>query len=210
MGVVDQAVEDGIRQGGIAQGVVPVGHRQRAGHPGRAGLITLIEQFEQVPAAFAIEDGQSPIVEDQDIDPGQGGHEFEEASVGMGDGQLLQQAESALVEGGVALTAGGIGQGAGPISLAYTGGTGDEDVLMTADPVAGKQAPKQGPVQAAGSGTWANAPVTASAANSQTLPVAVNLMLPPSCAGLARRPGRPPGQNPAGTSGVSRDSWYIR
>jgi hypothetical protein len=34
VGVVDQAVEDGIGQGGIAQGVVPVGHRQLTGHQG--------------------------------------------------------------------------------------------------------------------------------------------------------------------------------
>jgi hypothetical protein len=91
-----------------------------------------------------------PVVEDQDIDLGQGGHELEEAPVGMGDGQFLQQAGQALVEGGVALAAGGIGQGAGQIGFAHPGGTGDEDALMAADPVAGEQAPKQGAVQAAG------------------------------------------------------------
>ena len=46
VGVMDQAVEDGIGQGRIAQGVVPVGHRQLTGHQGRAGLVTLVEQFE--------------------------------------------------------------------------------------------------------------------------------------------------------------------
>jgi hypothetical protein len=46
VGVVDQAVEDGIGQGRIAQGVVPVGHRQLTGHQGRAYLITLVEQFQ--------------------------------------------------------------------------------------------------------------------------------------------------------------------
>ena len=69
---MNQAVKDGIGQSGIAQDVVPVGYRQLTGHQGRAGLITLIEEFEQVAAAFAVEDGQPPVVEDQDIDPGQG------------------------------------------------------------------------------------------------------------------------------------------
>jgi hypothetical protein len=46
MGVMDQAVEDSVGQGGIAQGVMPVGHRQLAGDQRRAGLIALVAQFE--------------------------------------------------------------------------------------------------------------------------------------------------------------------
>ena len=68
----------------------------------------------------------------------------------MGDGEFLEQAWQALVQGGIALAAGGVGQGAGEVGFAHARGAGDEDVLMATHPIAGEQATKEGPVQAAG------------------------------------------------------------
>ena len=60
-------------------------------------------------------------------------------SVGAAQGELLQQPWQALVECHEALAAGGVGQGAGQVSLAHSGGPGEQDVLVAAHPLAGEQ-----------------------------------------------------------------------
>ena len=77
-------------------------------------------------------------------------HELDEAPVGVGDGEFLQQPRQALIARRVALPTGGIGQGARQVGLADPGGAGDQHRLVAPDPVTGEQAPKHGAVQAAG------------------------------------------------------------
>jgi len=43
VGVVDQSVEDGVGEGGIAQVFVPVGDRQLRGDQGRASLVAIFQ-----------------------------------------------------------------------------------------------------------------------------------------------------------------------
>jgi len=88
MGVMDEAVQDGVRQGRIAEGLMPMGHWQLAGNDRRAALVALVEQLQQIAAALIIEDRQPPVVEHQDIDLGDVGHELEVAPVGPRQGEL--------------------------------------------------------------------------------------------------------------------------
>ncbi|GAB4255579.1 MAG: hypothetical protein Kow00122_13810 [Thermoleophilia bacterium] len=48
MGVVDEAVEDGVRERGIGYGSVPVLERQLACHHGRLGKHPRVDRFEQI------------------------------------------------------------------------------------------------------------------------------------------------------------------
>ena len=43
MGVMDQTIQDRIRQGRMAQGFMPVGDRQLAGDHRRVGLVALVQ-----------------------------------------------------------------------------------------------------------------------------------------------------------------------
>ena len=53
VGVMHEPVEDGIGEGGIADGVMPLGHRQLAGDHGSPGVVAIVQQLEQVaPRAF--------------------------------------------------------------------------------------------------------------------------------------------------------------
>ena len=104
---------------------MPVHHWQLTGDHGRAGLIALVEDFQQIPAPFVIERGQPPVVEHQDLDLGERGHEFEVTTVGPGEGEFLEQAWQALVKGGMALPASGIGQGASEVRLPRAGRNND-------------------------------------------------------------------------------------
>lgn len=138
MGVMDEPVEDGVGQGGIAQGLMPVRDRQLAGDDGGAGLVAFVQEFQQVAAAGIIEQGQPPVVEHQHLDLGQGRHQRDEAPVGVGDGEFLQQPRQALIACRVALPTRGIGQGTGQVGLADPGGAGDQYRLVATDPVAGE------------------------------------------------------------------------
>jgi len=53
--IVDQAVEDGVGQGGIADHVMPAIHRQLAGDQGRAAPVPVLYDVEQIAALLGPE-----------------------------------------------------------------------------------------------------------------------------------------------------------
>jgi hypothetical protein len=55
MRVVDQAVEDGVGVGGIANDLVPGGQRGLGGNDPRSATITLFEDFEQIVTGAGVE-----------------------------------------------------------------------------------------------------------------------------------------------------------
>jgi hypothetical protein len=57
MGVVDEAVNDGIGQGGIANGGVPVFNPKVASDDSRVGAVTVVEHFQQVAPMRVVEHG---------------------------------------------------------------------------------------------------------------------------------------------------------
>ena len=61
--VVDQPVEYGVGQGGVADGGVPLVDGQLAGGDGGASAVAIFEHFEQVAAILGVGFGQSPVVD---------------------------------------------------------------------------------------------------------------------------------------------------
>ncbi len=72
MGVVDEAVEDGVGIGGIADEVVPFIDGDLAGDEGGAAAVALFEDFEEVMACAGIERLEAPVVEDEEFNPAEG------------------------------------------------------------------------------------------------------------------------------------------
>ena len=64
MCVVEEAVEDGVAEGGISDDVVPVFDGDLAGEQGAAPCVAVVEDLEQVVAALTGERSESPVVED--------------------------------------------------------------------------------------------------------------------------------------------------
>ena len=60
-GTVDEAVEDGVGEGGIVELAMPVGHRQLGGDDHRAAAQAVVEDLEEVAAAGGVDRGQSPV-----------------------------------------------------------------------------------------------------------------------------------------------------
>ena len=72
-----------------------------------------------------------------------------EAAVGAGDGEVVEQARAAQVEGGVAAADGGVGQGASQEGLAQPGGADDDHAVVGVDPVRLGEGEDLGALQAA-------------------------------------------------------------
>ncbi len=66
-----QAVEDGVGECGLTQVGMPVRDGQLAGDDGGAAIETVIEDFQDIALGGLVQYGQSPVIEDQDVEAGQ-------------------------------------------------------------------------------------------------------------------------------------------
>ena len=106
MGVVNQAVQDGVGQGGIADHLVPVAHGQLAGHQRGAPLVAVLQDLQQIVALGLAQGLGAQIVQDDQIGTREAGQQLQVAPIAAGDGQLAPQARQAQVEYAVAFAAG--------------------------------------------------------------------------------------------------------
>jgi hypothetical protein len=60
MGVVDDAVEDGVGVGRVTDDLVPFVDRDLAGEDGRATAVAFFEDFVEVAAGADVEGGRAP------------------------------------------------------------------------------------------------------------------------------------------------------
>src|SRR2546430_5407282 len=68
VGVVDEAVEDGVGDGWVADDVVPVFDGKLAGDDGRSASVPIVHDVEQVAAPLGGHWGEAPVVEGQQPD----------------------------------------------------------------------------------------------------------------------------------------------
>ena len=122
--MVQQAVQDGIGNGGVADDGVPVFDGALAGDNGGVCPIAILDDFEQVVALGIVERSEEQIVEDEELDFGQAVKRFEMRAVGFGLEQYFKQARCAQIEHGVALTGSEVAKRASEITFAHAGGTG--------------------------------------------------------------------------------------
>jgi hypothetical protein len=67
MGVVDDAVENGVGVGRVADDLVPFVDRDLAGEDGRAAAVAFFEDFVEVAAGAGVERIETPIVQDEEL-----------------------------------------------------------------------------------------------------------------------------------------------
>ena len=135
--MVQQAVQDTIGDGGLADDGMPVFDRALAGDDGGSFLIAVLDDFKQIVALRIIEWSQKEVIEDEQLDLGQAGEHFEMGAVGFGLEQHFEQAWSAQIEHGMTLAGGEVAQRTGKITLADPGGARQEHGVVTADPIGG-------------------------------------------------------------------------
>ena len=67
---MDQAVEDRVRHGGIADDFVPAFQRNLAGDDDRPLLMAVVNDLQQIPALLGSQRLWPPVIEDQQVGPG--------------------------------------------------------------------------------------------------------------------------------------------
>ena len=80
---MQQAVQDGIGNGGFADDGVPVFDRALAGDDGGSFAIAVLDDFEHVVALGIVKRTEKQIVEDEKLDFGQAVKRFEMRAIGL-------------------------------------------------------------------------------------------------------------------------------
>ena len=65
MGVVDEAIENGVRDGRISDQFMPVIDGELAGHDGRGASMPVVENFQEIAPLLGRERRQAPVIQDQ-------------------------------------------------------------------------------------------------------------------------------------------------
>lgn len=147
MGAVDEPIEDGVGDRGVAEGLVPVTDRQLAGDDRGAGAGPVLDDLQQVGCPGSRHGLQAQVVEDQHVHPGPGRHEPGQATVGPRQHELVEQPGHPPVEGRVAAPDGGVGEGAGEEGLAHARRPRHQHVPVRRDPLGVGEGQHRRPVE---------------------------------------------------------------
>ena len=109
--VVDDAIEDGVGVGWIADQLVPFVEGDLAGDDGRAAAVTFFEDFEEVVTSGGVEGLETPVIEDEQLHPAERPQETGIATIAAGEGEVGEQLGNALVENGAIVTTGFVAEG---------------------------------------------------------------------------------------------------
>ncbi len=106
-----EPVEDGVPEGGVADHLVPVLHGELARDQGGAPSGTLLDEFEEIASFPVPERGEPPVIEDEQIGPGERLHEFSIRAIGPGVDEIVaQESRQSHVPHGVPLATGTLPQ----------------------------------------------------------------------------------------------------
>src|SRR5260370_16025919 len=128
---------------------MPPINRDLTGDQQRAPVVTVVDDLEQVAALIGVERFRSPIVDDQQPDAFERGHQPRQPALAARLGEIGEQARCTLVEYREALAAGLVAESASQPRLSNAGRADHDQVVMLADPFAGGELPEQGAVEAA-------------------------------------------------------------
>ena len=125
MGGMDNAVKDRLGQGGITHDFIPTPDWHLAGDDQRAGVVAILDDLQQVAALFGRQGLWSPVIQDQQIDPGELPHQSGIPAVAARQCQAGKQPRAALVKHRQIVAAGPVAQGTGQPRLASATWPGD-------------------------------------------------------------------------------------
>src|ERR1700731_1743608 len=111
MGVVNEAVEDGVGISRVADEGVPFVDRDLAGEDGRAAPVAFLEDFVEVTTGTGVERFEAPIVENEELDAGEAAQDAGIAAIAAGEGEFGGELGNPLIENRAVVAAGFVTQG---------------------------------------------------------------------------------------------------
>jgi hypothetical protein len=100
-------------------------------------LVATFKDFEQVALLGFGEDGQPPVVEDQELDATEGLEQGGVSAVAAGERERLEEPRGAMIEDAASVPASFVAEGAGDPALADPGRPSDQEALGAVDPTVG-------------------------------------------------------------------------
>ena len=88
----------------------------------------VVEYFEEVASRVIVEVDETPVIEDEKVGSGAVSEEPGVATIGLGDGEFLEEARESQIACGVPVAAGFVSECAGEPGLADSGQA--SDILM--------------------------------------------------------------------------------
>ncbi len=149
MCVVHHPVEDGVGQGGVADGGVPLRHRQLADDGDRRSPVAPVHQFQQIVAVDRLQRSQPEVVDDDQLHRAEPLHDPEELTGGARLCEQLQQRRHPQIAHAAVEQACGVTDGARQVGLSAAARPGDQQVLAAPDPVALAELGDLSPLQVA-------------------------------------------------------------
>ena len=92
MGAMDDAVENGVSQGRIANDLMPAIGRELAGDQQGSPVIAIVDDLEQITTLFGVERFRPPIVDDQQASAFERGHQPRQPAFAARLGEIGEQA----------------------------------------------------------------------------------------------------------------------
>jgi len=146
---MDQAVEDGVSDRGIADAFMPMINGKLSSHDGGGAAVPVLDDLQEVSSLWGGHRSQTEIVDHQGFGLEKFFHELWIGAVCSGDGEFLEQARQPDVVGLEAHPASSVCQRAGEIGFTHPSGTGDDDVLVIGNPFALSQVEDYGLIETA-------------------------------------------------------------
>ena len=134
--VVDDAIQDGVGIGGVADQLVPFVDGDLAGDDRRSAAVAFFENLEQVVTSGGIERLETPVVEDEQLHAAERPLDAGIAAIAAGKGEVGEQLGNALVEHRAIVATCSVAERRGEPALADAGRPAQDQVLVRVDPTA--------------------------------------------------------------------------
>lgn len=135
MRVMYDAVEDAVGECGIADLLMPFGHRQLRSEDQRPRLITVFANLPKIAALRFGKRRHGPVVDQQDVDAAEPRQQSAETAIGARDGEIAKQRGCPCVISRVSVTASFMRQRRSKVALAYAGWSQHENVFVLRHPL---------------------------------------------------------------------------
>ncbi len=150
VGVVDEAIQDGVTQCRVRYDLKQAVHRNLAGDDGRCPAMPVFDYLKKVASLGGIQNRKSEVIKDEDLYSAESLEKAAIASIASGERERLEKARDALVKDGAVLTAGIVADCASNPTFAGARRTGYQQIYVTIDPIAGDQLCEDGTINT----TW--------------------------------------------------------
>ena len=149
MGVVNEAVEDGVGISRVADQGVPFVDGDLAGENGRTAAIALLEDLVEVATGTGIERFEAPIVEDEELDAGETAQDAGITAITASERELGEELGDPLIENRAVVATGLVTQGTSKPGFSHAGGPAQNEIVVRVDPLAIGELVEQSAVEAA-------------------------------------------------------------